>query len=87
MQRNVTYLTKALLCFVLIIKHFRNRFVGKIVSKIFPIKTTSNYSNSAVTKLQVNYLILDEANCLCIFANICPKITRLLKLKILSIPI
>ena len=41
MQSHVTYLTKAFLFFVLIIKYFRNRFVGKIVSKIFPIKTTS----------------------------------------------
>ena len=55
MQRYVTYLTKAFLCFVLIMKYFRNRFVGKFVSKIFPIKTTSNYSNSAVTKLYANY--------------------------------
>ena len=79
MQRYVTYLTKAFLCFVLIMKYFRNRFVGKFVSKIFPIKTTSNYSNSAVTKLYANYCILAEANCPCIFVNICPKNTRLLK--------
>ena len=34
MQKHVTYLTKALLCFVLIIKYFRNRLLGKIDSNI-----------------------------------------------------